>query len=420
MIFVYNKTRAAKGVRISTLLIITHIFRVVKKKESVKMKICAIICEYNPFHNGHLYQLRAVKQMTDSDSVVCFMSGNFVQRGEAALLGKYTRAKHAVLAGADAVVELPVVFSTSPAEIFAKGAVKLLSSVPAVNLLCFGAESGEKEDFYAAAQAMENEPPTVSAEIKRLLKSGVSYAKARAEAWKSVFPSELLLRPNNLLGVEYTRAISASGANVGIFPLKRIGSDYSDVAMHGNYSSATAIRTAVLHGEREKATEALPPFVLKDIPLYFTDYSLLLEKFALSERSAEEIRSVCDCTEGLENALKHAAEKNLPDIVQELTSKRYTASRIRRILLQNLLKISEAFIRECLSSDLYLNILAVGKNREKILRALGESEFPVLIRAGDEKKLNGTAKTCFEKNRCADEIFSLIRELRPEKKTVFH
>lgn len=111
------------------------------------MKICAIICEYNPFHNGHFYQLDAAKKKSGADAVVCFMSGNFVQRGEAAVLEKYIRAKHAVLAGADAVVELPVVFSSAPAELFAKGAIKLISSVPEITALSFGCESGDEDIF---------------------------------------------------------------------------------------------------------------------------------------------------------------------------------------------------------------------------------------------------------------------------------
>ena len=171
------------------------------------MKICGIICEYNPFHNGHLYHLQAARKTSGADFVLCIMSGNFVQRGEAAVLNKYTRARHAVRAGADAVIELPAVFSTSPAELFAKGAIKLLTAIPNLSQLCFGCESGDSENFLEAAEALDNEPAEVSREIKALMKRGVGYAKARAEVWRTRFPDGFLLSPNNILGIESARAV---------------------------------------------------------------------------------------------------------------------------------------------------------------------------------------------------------------------
>ena len=147
------------------------------------MKICGIICEYNPFHNGHLYQLREAKRLSGADAIVCVMSGNFVQRGEAAILDKYTRAKHAIMAGADVVIELPTPFATANAELFAKGATALLSAIPAVDTLCFGAENADKLAFISAARYLNEEPKEVSDKIKTAVANGVSYAKARAQAW---------------------------------------------------------------------------------------------------------------------------------------------------------------------------------------------------------------------------------------------
>jgi len=116
------------------------------------MKICAVICEYNPFHNGHAYQLSEAKKRSQADAVLCIMSGNFVQRGESAIVDKFTRAKHAVLGGADAVIELPTIFATSNAELFAKGAISILSSIPDVTTLCFGAETASTEAFLQTAK----------------------------------------------------------------------------------------------------------------------------------------------------------------------------------------------------------------------------------------------------------------------------
>lgn len=266
------------------------------------MKICAIICEYNPFHNGHLYQLREAKRRSGADALLCVMSGNFVQRGEAAIMDKYTRAKHAVSAGADIVVELPTVFATSNAELFAKGAISLISSVPEVSHLCFGAETANKTAFLLAAKYLNNEPKEVSEKIKAAVSEGVSYAKARAQAWAGFIPFELLCSPNNILGLEYTRALLEYGADIEILPVTRIGGGYNDGELKDAYSSASAIRTALKNGE--SLSEHLPAFVLDDLPKKLEAHLDALEKYALLTRSKAEIASVCDCTEGLENALK--------------------------------------------------------------------------------------------------------------------
>ena len=146
------------------------------------MKFCAVICEYNPFHNGHRYQLNEIRARSGCDKILCLMSGNFTQRGEATILGKYQRARHAVECGADLVLELPAAFSVSSAELFAKGAVHILGSIPSVTMLAFGCESGDKESFLAAAQATLNESKEFKAALKENMKGGTSYIRARNAA----------------------------------------------------------------------------------------------------------------------------------------------------------------------------------------------------------------------------------------------
>ncbi|MBQ8375101.1 MAG: nucleotidyltransferase family protein [Clostridia bacterium] len=376
------------------------------------MKICAIICEYNPFHNGHLYQLNAARSLSGADAVICVMSGNFVQRGEAAILDKYTRARHAVLAGADAVIELPAVFSTSNAELFAKGAVKLISSIPAVQTLCFGAENADKTAFKLAARYLINEPKEVSEKIKEEISHGVSYAKARAQAFAGFIPFDLLISPNNILGLEYTKALLSLDSSIEILPVLRKGSGYTDGELKENFSSATAIRASIEKGETLQNN--LPPFVARDLPVTIENILDTLEKYAVLSRKKEEIARICDCTEGLENALKKAAEENV-SFVQALTSARYTSSRIRRIALQNLLKIDENLIRESLNAPLYLRVLAVKKTRSDVLSALGESSFPLLIRAHDEDILCGVAADAHEVDRFAERVYGLLYKTQPEK-----
>ncbi len=379
------------------------------------MKICAIICEYNPFHNGHLYQLSEAKRLSGADATVCIMSGNFVQRGEAAVLEKYTRAKHAVLAGADAVIELPVPFATANAELFAKGAVKILSSVPDVTTLCFGAETADKQAFLKSATLLNDEPREISQKIKADLATGVSFAKARANAWTTYIPAEFLSSPNNALGIEYTRAILAQKSNVEILPISRVGSGYKEENLAKNYASATAIRKAIADGK--SLGENLPDFVLSDLPNELENKLDSLEKYAVLSVTPTRLKEVCDCTEGLENAFIKAAA--LPErLTDTLTSARYTSSRVRRIALQNLLTIDEKLIRDCLRSPLYLKLLAIKKENRALLSALGKSPFPLLSRAHDEDELTGVAKACHEKDCFAESVYALLYPV-PRKKNIF-
>ena len=369
------------------------------------MKICAVICEYNPFHNGHMYQLQQAKRLSGADAILCIMSGNFVQRGEAAVADKFTRAKHAVLGGADIVLELPTIFATSNAELFAKGAISILSEIPAVTTLCFGAETDDKEAFLQAAELFNSEPEEISNKIKALTSEGVSYAKARAEAWKSELPLELLTTPNNILGLEYTRAILSKNANIDILPIKRVDGGYNDTELKEEFSSASAIRTAISTGNTIKNT--LPDFVLTDLPNKLTDKLDCLEKYAILTRNEAEIALICDCTEGLENAFKKAALLK-GDFVDSLTSARYTSSRIRRIALQNLLKIDETLLRQSLQSPLYLRVLAVKKTSTDALSALSTASLPIIARAHDEDVLLGIAKQAYAIDRFADSVYSLL------------
>ena len=180
------------------------------------MKIAATVAEYNPFHLGHLKQIEYIKKVINPERIVVIMSGNFTQRGEVALLNKFVRAKHAVLAGADAVIELPTVFATANAETFATGAINVLNSLGCVDGICFGIESGNKDEYLTLANAMLNETAEFKNALKTYLETGVSLAKAKFLAVKEVygdkFNEQLINSPNNVLGLEYVKAISSARA----------------------------------------------------------------------------------------------------------------------------------------------------------------------------------------------------------------
>ena len=207
------------------------------------MKILAIICELNPFHNGHKYLIEKAKEMTGCGAVLCIMSGNFTQRGDMCIADKYARAKHAIFGGADLVIQLPSPFAVAPAEIFAKGAIKILSAIPEVTTLAFGCESGNKQDFINSAKLLIGENEKFKSVLNEKLATGESYVKSYSCAFEACAgKKDLLSKPNNILALEYTKAILRTNANMNILPIKRIGADYNDGELKENFSSASAIR----------------------------------------------------------------------------------------------------------------------------------------------------------------------------------
>lgn len=388
------------------------------------MKICGVICEYNPFHLGHEYQLREAKKRSGADAVVCVMSGCFTQRGEAAVLPPVLRAKHAVLCGADAVIALPVVFSAASAEIFARGAIRLLCSLPGFDCLSFGAEHADG-DFYAAAEILNDERAYIE-KTKDFLSRGFSFAAARAEALKDTAAFPLLSSPNDILGLEYARALLKENRkkNVTLLPVRRLG-DYKKQTLATNgaaeYSSASSIRLAMKKGNFAALSSELPACVSADIQSAGIAAKNLktAERIAVLKTRKNELALTADISEGLENALKKAARQP-EDIVTQLTSKRYTASRINRILLQNLLDIRKDLLADCLSAPLYVQPLAIGKKQKNLLSVLSEGEFPCVMRYADEQKLTGTARRCFQADKLAEKIYSAVTGFYGGTKNVFY
>ncbi len=376
------------------------------------MKICGVICEYNPFHLGHEYQLREAKKRSGADAVVCVMSGCFTQRGEAAILPPALRAKHAVLCGADAVIALPVVFSAASAEIFARGAIRLLCSLPGFDCLSFGAEHADG-DFYAE-------------KTKDFLSRGFSFAAARAESLKDTAAYPLLSSPNDILGLEYARALLKENRkkNVTLLPVRRLG-DYKKQTLATNgaaeYSSASSIRLAMEKGDFVALSSELPACVSADIQSagIAAENLKTAERIAVLKTRKNDLELTADISEGLENALKRAARQP-EDIVTQLTSKRYTASRINRILLQNLLDIRKDLLADCLSAPLYVQPLAIRKERKDLLSVLSGGEFPCVIRYADEQKLTGTARRCFQADKLAENIYSAVTGFYGGTKNVFY
>ena len=380
------------------------------------MKFCAVICEYNPFHNGHLYQLNKIREESGCDKILCLMSGNFTQRGEAALLSKYERARLAVENGADVVLELPTAFAVAPAEIFAEGAISLIAAIPAVRTLAFGCESGSKDDFLLAARATLNESKEFKALIKENMKDGTSYVKARTDAaltLNSDIDEALLTSPNNILGVEYCRALLSRNSDIEPLPIPRVGGGYADTSMLADFSSATALRGALLMEKRPaKALKRnLPKNVYAALETWKPCAFETAVLTALLSVPDETVAECTDCSEGLENRLQAMTRSN-PEygaMLKKTVSKRYTLSRLKRILSENFLGLKLKDVRDYLSAPLYLNVLATEKAEgEKMLSELSKSALPLLVRKSDTLPLKKSALACFEQDAKANDLYNVL------------
>ena len=216
------------------------------------MKTAGIIAEYNPFHTGHEYQINYIKEKLRTDYVVIAMSGDFVQRGTPALFSKYVRAEMALRSGADLVLELPVSISSASAELFARGGVQLLDGLGVTDILCFGSECGDTDALMELAKILANEPEDFQTALRRNLKNGMTFPKARSMALSAVFPEsekyqQLLSSPNNILGIEYCKAILRENSSISPVSIKREGNDYHENTLSENhFPSASAIRNAIL------------------------------------------------------------------------------------------------------------------------------------------------------------------------------
>lgn len=338
----------------------------------MKMKITGIIAEYNPFHSGHTYQLGKI----ESDATVAVMSGSFVQRGDVAVADKWTRARLAVIGGVDLVVELPVVFALNTAQKFALGAVSLLNDM-GVDELCFGSESGSIDALFKTAELIENEPIEISEKIKQLIDSGISYPAAREKAYSGRIPDGILSEPNNILAVEYLRALIRLKSKITPLTVKRHGAGYNDTVPNGGTASASAIREMLKNG-----TDAREFTSYSGVP---NDLSLLDSAVTAKLRmmTARELQKINDVSEGLENRiLRAAAEHSTIDAIAEsIKTKRYTMSRIRRILISSLLGITSD-----MSSHMpdYIRVLAMNETGRAVLKELkNRSALQIITKTAD-------------------------------------
>lgn len=356
------------------------------------MKIAAITAEYNPLHLGHLKLLNEAKALSP-DLLLVILNGDLTQRGSLALLDKYTRAKHALAAGADLVIELPQIFGVSCAERFADGAVKLLSAIPAEEkVLAFGSEEGELAPLENAAALLSEEPIEVSVDLRELMDMGFSYPVARAQAFAEYAAAHKiktadLKKPNNILAIEYLRAIKKRGGVIP-FTIKREG-DYSDSEIRPEAPSASAIRRALAEGKTKEAFAALPPFVAEDLKEIKPDLLSPILLYHLSRITAEELAAIADVKEGIENRiLRYAREcADAESLVKAVSTKRYTEARVRRILACSLLGVTQRLFDAEIDAPPYYKVLGVKKEKTDALSLL--TKAGTLLTGEEEARESG-------------------------------
>ena len=363
------------------------------------MKHIGIIAEYNPFHNGHQYQIKTITQQFPNKKVIVIMSGDFVQRGEPAIYNKYLRTECALECGADIVLELPPRYAFSSAEYFASAAVLGLYYTGMVDTICFGAENDNIELFETVAKLLVNEPDSFKNILKEELKNGTSFPKARAIAVSSYLQNPdcftLLEQPNNILGIEYIKAIYKYEVPLSVCIIKRTGSDYHNTSLDDTFSSATALRKGIKE-QFSQLSNYMPSSVHSLLcqsssaqPLYSDDFYQCLLYCLWKHKN--EYMDYFEMTQDISNRLHSLTDypTNIDELVTLCSSKNYTKTRIRRILLNLLLNVKQEEMDTLKQHHYisYLRLLGLKKESSFLLKEAKEhSTIPIINKVADARK----------------------------------
>ena len=377
------------------------------------MRTIGIISEYNPFHSGHRFHLNSLRQSFGLDcALVCVMSGNFVQRGDAAIADKWTRARFALEGGADLVLELPTPWAISSAEQFARGSVALLDAAGVVDILSFGSEAGRLAPLEAAAAALDS--PRWQEALREQLALGLSFPAAREKAAEALLGQEAacLRQPNNNLGVEYLRALHILGSTIQPPTLQRLGAAHDKTAQDGPHRSASQLRAALL----KEDLPALSPFldaqaveVLRKNPasLSFCTRGVLARLRGMSEAELERLP---DCGEGLSRLLCRAVQQasSLEELYLLVKSKRYTHARIRRLVLWAFLGLCAADRPE---RPPYLRVLGFSPRGRTVLRDMkSRARLPILVKPAHIAGFGAEAQRLFQLEARCTGLYGLCQK----------
>lgn len=384
------------------------------------MSVTALIAEYNPFHNGHLYHLNQSKKLTKNNDLIVIMSGNFTQRGDAALLNKWARTKQALKCGADLVIELPLIYNIRSAEYFAYYSILSLEKSNIVDSIVFGSETGNIDIISNIAKFLNNENPSFKNNIQKYLKKGLDFPSARQKALLKSYQKNSNLQnfskekikktikePNNILGIEYLKALLKLNSKIKAYTVKRTGASYHSQKINKNYASASLIRNLFNIKTQKKALaeakKLMPPAawnILKK-EVEFGKFTKNNSKTKISDKvfdqlrrlTAEDLTSYNGINNGLENRFieKSAAEFNSKSLLKTLNSKNLTESRIKRTILQIYFELKSKQIQLVQkNAPHYLRILGIKRGKEYLISRIKEkSELEVIINPAEKiNKIN--------------------------------
>ena len=389
------------------------------------------VTEYNPFHNGHKFHIEASKAVSGSEYFTAVMSGNFTQRGEPAIFDKFNRARAALLNGADLCLELPCLYACASAEYFARGAVKIIKSSGVSDCLSFGAETDDIDGLDSLACFFIRNGEKYNAALKKYLQTGLSYPAARKRAAADSGAGDragLLNTPNNILAIEYLKAIRSLGYETRAIAIKR-DSDHNSETLSPGFSSAAALRSAIHAGETFKISDGVPRGAYEiytaalengDGPYHINNLSRILH-YVINERGESYAKNIFEASEGLGERVASLAGKRfyIADIISEIKTKRYTFTKINRIILHlmlNILKDDYEFF-EANGGPQYIRVLGFKKSSEKLLSALvKKSALPVVINLKDDmKKLPPAAVMMLKNEIAAGDVFRLANSCANDK-----
>lgn len=366
----------------------------------------AVICEYNPFHNGHKYQLDKIKEIS-ANPITAVMSGSFTQRGDIAVTDKFTRAETAVKNGADLVIELPTVYACSSAQNFAAEGVSIARSLGCCENLFFSTEESEPELLIRAAELFEDKK--FNSLVKSAMDDGMYYPKAVEYAFRETAPelAEVVTKPNNILALEYLKSLKGTGIEPIIIKREGVSHDSGDIK--DGFSSASNIRKLILNGRDygdlvpENSPKINHPADIKNL-----EKAIL---YKLRTMSVDELENLPDVSEGLQNRIYSSIRNynSLEEIIGNIKTKRYTHARLRRIIISALLNITKDDLKEPVP---YLRVLAFNERGAELLGEIKKSgTLPIITNVADGyKKLGDKAKRIFDIDLRASDIYSLATD----------
>ena len=389
-------------------------------------KVLGIVCEYNPFHNGHLYHLEELKKITGSNYSIAIMSGNFTQRGSTAIIDKWSRTETALKAGIDLVIELPTLYAISSAENFADGAIHILDSLKIVDYVGFGAETSDIDVLDNIADVLYNEPRAYKTLLSHELNKGISFPKARENALLIYLNNirkyvNVVSAPNNILGIEYIKALKKYKSIIKPISIARFEAGHNDLSYHSNIASGTTIRNIIKNGNfdilRRLVPESTYSILMDNIKQthIVPDLSVFERQifYNLRKMSIEEIRNLPDVTEGLEFSIKKAANScnSIYEFLNIIKSKRYTSTRLQRILLYSLLEITKKDMELSRKVTPYIRVLGLNNKGKcmisEIAKANPKLEIITSVKRFLDSSNNKNLKTMLNKDIFATDVYTL-------------